>query len=797
MQFLAPFFSGPTAVGFLAAGAFASIPIAVHFFFRSRYRTVPWAAMKFLLTSIEQTSRRLKFQELLLLLVRIAVLVLLALALQRLAVAYLGGSGSGGDAVDAVFVFDVSYSMTAADGPMSRLDRARDTALKILDRLPPHSTVQIVTCSDRTDPEPLGPRNPANLDQARHLLKDIKPTSLASDLEPGIDLALRTLARGQATNKELYVFSDMQRSAWEKQAGAVVRSLKDAREKVGLFLVRCGTRPLANAAIVGLTPQSGVPRPGQRTGFGILVRNSGSEPTGDLTVTLETPETKDAPESMALPPLAPGETRAVTLSAKLEKPGLTVLTARLSHDDLPGDNRFDQVVLVRDQIRVLVVDGSLNARDPEKSSSYFLVHALQPVEERLRGKYHLQPVVRSPRLATAGELAQADLCILSDVALRPNPKKPAEIPPPDFLPALENFVKSGKSLIVFAGDNVAPAHYNDILGKKHGLLPLPITDLLVREAKNPLPIDRASAALPAFWKFKDDEYYKGVGNLEVWKTLILDDSALRKTEEAEKEAAPEKADAAADAEEAKDKKPARKEAPVAVALRYSDGKPAVVLGRVGTGEVLLFATAATPGIEPDTFALTWTNLPLHPVFLPLMDVTLSRLLQGQTQDNNVVAGRTWTWRPAEKRLLSYSLYRPDGEEVRLGLPRRVDDRQEILAEDLPDAGIWKLVGRSLSAEGTSPPPDPKAGLPDAAAGVPLAVTPDLAESEDIDTLPNEEIDRRLGFRPVHLTAGSAASGEIAEVLERESDWPSRWLLVAVLGLLLVETALALWCGRGW
>src|SRR6266478_4145677 len=75
MSFLAPFLLWGT----LAAG----IPVAIHLFFRSRYRTVPWAAMKFLLTSVEQTSRRLRFQEYVLLLIRIAVLVFLAIALAR------------------------------------------------------------------------------------------------------------------------------------------------------------------------------------------------------------------------------------------------------------------------------------------------------------------------------------------------------------------------------------------------------------------------------------------------------------------------------------------------------------------------------------------------------------------------------------------------------------------------------------------------------------------------------------------------------------------------------------------
>src|SRR5215813_3055065 len=109
MTFLTPYM--------LWGAAAAGIPIALHFFFRSRYRTVPWAAMEFLLTSIEQTSRRLKFQELLLLLLRCAVLLVLALALARPALSLVGG---GCDAVDAVFVLDTSLSMGAREGARTR-----------------------------------------------------------------------------------------------------------------------------------------------------------------------------------------------------------------------------------------------------------------------------------------------------------------------------------------------------------------------------------------------------------------------------------------------------------------------------------------------------------------------------------------------------------------------------------------------------------------------------------------------------------------------------------------------------
>src|SRR5580704_16609069 len=105
MSFLAPYMLWGT----LAAG----IPIVLHFFYRSRYRTVPWAAMKFLLTSIEQTSRRMKFQELLLLILRVSLLVLLAVALARPQSSSVRVAGQG-SAVHAVFLFDTSMSMGAS-----------------------------------------------------------------------------------------------------------------------------------------------------------------------------------------------------------------------------------------------------------------------------------------------------------------------------------------------------------------------------------------------------------------------------------------------------------------------------------------------------------------------------------------------------------------------------------------------------------------------------------------------------------------------------------------------------------
>ena len=47
MTFLSPWM--------LLGGAAVGVPIALHFFYKARYRRLPWAAMEFLREAIEQT----------------------------------------------------------------------------------------------------------------------------------------------------------------------------------------------------------------------------------------------------------------------------------------------------------------------------------------------------------------------------------------------------------------------------------------------------------------------------------------------------------------------------------------------------------------------------------------------------------------------------------------------------------------------------------------------------------------------------------------------------------------------
>src|SRR5208283_3517657 len=128
---------------------------------------------------------------------------------------------------------------------------------------------------------------------------------------------------------------------------------------------------------------------------------------------------------------------------------------------------------------------------------------------------------------------------------------------------------------------------------------------------------------------------------------------------------------------------------------------------------------------------------------------------------------------------AFAVITPSGNRVRLGMPEMVQGRPVVIAPETPRAGIYRIIPAEIKGE-----EKPAAGTEKEKPGVPFAVVPDLRESENLDATPDEEIDKRLGFQPVHLTAGgdeNVFSGD-----ERTKQEWTIWVLVAVLAVALVE-----------
>jgi len=276
-------------------------------------------------------------------------------------------------------------------------------------------------------------------------------------------------------------------------------------------------------------------------------------------------------EEQPIAVLKPGETRAVTLSAKLGKAGLRVLTATVKQDDLDADNRFDQVIQVRDQVRVLVVDGARDEREPDRSAAYYLEHALAPVKDELKPKYHVRITSLTPRQVSGAELAKYDVCILVNVGWSAARRESRYRRRTSSISSGRS-LRRGGGLIVFGGDNVAPAAYNRVLGKQLGLLPLQIAGVASFPEDKAIQPDRNSIDARRCCASREDEDYKDLGGVDVLRTLDLEEPV----------------------KDAKDDNEAEREV-VRVLMRYTNGKPALASRKVDAGEVLLFGTRRRRG----------------------------------------------------------------------------------------------------------------------------------------------------------------------------------------------------------
>jgi hypothetical protein len=209
-----------------------------------------------------------------------------------------------------------------------------------------------------------------------------------------------------------------------------------------------------------------------------------------------------------------------------------------------------------------------------------------------------------------------------------------------------------------------------------------------------------------------------------------------------------------------------------VALAFDGGDPALVVERIGRGQSLVFATAASPdSLDRTTNPPTpWTAISSWPSFPPLVHEMLSHAISGRSEGRNVLVGDDLTGVVNGAAAgTQVTLTRPDGAAQKLSL-----------APDGPDAR-WSHAGADASGVYA-------AQLPSGTTQQ-FAVNLNTRESDltrfDPELLPSQ-FSRELhsqGDPPPALAPGPGRS-------------LFRWLLGAMLILVIVEPCLAWYFGRG-
>jgi hypothetical protein len=432
-----------TNAALLAGLAGLAAPILIHLLLRRRSQRLRFSTVQFFVKKDEQSMRKRKLRNLLLLSLRVILFTLLVLAFARPYLPNIFAGGTNAKRQQAVILLDASASMQSAGSGGQQWKRAKAAAKQVLASLQNDDRAALVLCSTHSSAVS-GFVPPSVL--ARKL-DDIPPGFGVADLGEGLQQALKVLSTANpAFETSLHVISDLQRPATQN-----IGTVPLPRE-LAVKIPDSGDRFVPNVTVTDLRLERNGDLPPQATitsfsddGYAALpyrLTIDGKEILAG-TVPLQSSASTNLP--LAIPTLKPGwHSAEFTIQAK---------------DSLSLDDTRFATILVPEPIRCVVIEPRPSARAFQEES-FFLTAALNP--------------------AAAGEVSASrfsyEKASLENFGAKLQPQAGRPNVQVIVLPAvrqisssagaaLKSFVQNGGGLLLFVGEGVSANSYNTAIGE--------------------------------------------------------------------------------------------------------------------------------------------------------------------------------------------------------------------------------------------------------------------------------------------------------------------------------------------
>ncbi len=427
---------------FLFGLASAAIPILIHRLTKRKTLTREFSAVRLLLQSQRIMTRPQRLRHLFLLALRILAIMSLVFLMARPVLTEPGFPAPEESA--RLIILDNSLSMGYREERGERYDLAKKGVKEAMENfrgqvaIIPTSSIQrdplLGTSRFRQDREVRWTRS----EEALKELSSIPLSYGRGDLNASLHLAYQKL-RDLRIAREVLIVSDLARGDW----GSVALSKLDVvPAAVEMTVLRVGgSKRDPNITVKEVRLSEGEAVVGVRSRLEVTVSNL-SDRSGAALVQLSLSGIKVDQKSIDLKASGDGK---VYFDLSLDKKGWVNGEVRLSGDNLPLDDIFYFPLMVREKIRVLIIDGSPKASLKE-SESYYIVTALRP------GDSEGSPFI--PRVISEEELANIDANLYEVVVLMNVGKLQGS--------RLASILESGKPIILFLGDRVTAEEYDGI-----------------------------------------------------------------------------------------------------------------------------------------------------------------------------------------------------------------------------------------------------------------------------------------------------------------------------------------------
>lgn len=595
LQYLPIFGFGFNSIWMLAWVAGAAVPILLHLLNQRSQGTVRWAAMRLLQQVIEKESKRIRFEQLILLLIRALIFGVLAFALAR---PFMGTAPTSEQAPGSrpprlwIVVIDCSYSMEYLSRGQSRFDEAKAAAIELVSQAAENDAFTLIALSA---PSRSIIREPTfNRSRMKTAIEGLTTNDLGADLSSAFG-QIEVIANSSSQITEMpqqsvaVIYSDMGTDTWNSQVRLeeLVDSLPDS---VAIEAISLATERPSNVFVSDLQAAPTDRTQNQSFRASADVRQVNGVTASNLDISLSVDGMKAQSKQVTVP--ANGTAR-VSFDFEVDSPGPHTLTVQLPEDRLSNDNQRHLVLTARRTTSVLFVEDS-----PGDSRVFQLAAGISSTNDAGARESSLAAESTTPLQMVSRDLNRFNLVVCCDLSYVSE----------DILKRLQSYVSQGGSLLVCFGENTREAQWNlktELLGFRL-MEPSDFGDWKID------PLEYASPITKPFQGFPESGLLT-TPIFRFWKTEQID--PLLRTELG-----------------------IRNAGPFITLFPLDQGNVASLLSAPSQGASANQATNVDP-LTPPADGETWNALTTWPSFVPLVQELLRALLDAKQERLNLTCGQ--------------------------------------------------------------------------------------------------------------------------------------------------------------
>ena len=414
-----------------------TIPILIHLLTRQKSKKIPFSSVSFLKEMQNQNLRRIKLKQILLILIRTFIILFLVLAFARPTLKSTEFTATGPTAATAtvILILDNSMSMATETNGITFFDLARKKAYQLLNIFHQGDEFYLISPLTHGLFETIGPFY--GLKNIQDAIQNATIMDSGTDIYRALKTADQILGESHNANREIFLISDMQETAFEAQTDSLFIS-----PDVRLFWLPVSDERIANVSISNISIKNQILEQNKPIRIEALLTNYGTTSRPNQLVQLYLDGRRSQQATVSLP----ANTSQVVQFSFTPK----------AHGFLSGMLRLDDDALIRDNKRYFTYH--LPAAIP-------VLLVSPPAADVTPIRLALKPSSNFPTPIIPTQVKQNDLSTIDlknyDVVLLNNINRISVT----LAHKIQRYVRGGGNLIFIPGSNTDIRNFNTTLAE--------------------------------------------------------------------------------------------------------------------------------------------------------------------------------------------------------------------------------------------------------------------------------------------------------------------------------------------